>query len=362
MPGTASIMRNFKQFNQGLTENDVTSETAFLKRRQLIKTFSAGITASAISSGTQAGIFDRLFGNTDDKSTAEESSSEALTSEVKESEKDTLLDFKKNTQWDSQEPLTSEYSATHYNNFYEFGLGKGDPAKNAQRFITDPWKVQIAGLCDKPGNYDLNDVLKGIQQEERIYRLRCVEAWSMVVPWVGVPMADLLKKFAPKSSAKFIKLYTLYDPEQMPGQRRGRLGFSSLNYPYVEGLRMDEAMNPLTMMATGVYGKKLPPQNGAPFRLIVPWKYGFKSIKSVVKIEFLSEEPLSTWTESAPREYGFYANVNPSVDHPRWTQAKERRIIDESLFSVKRIATRMFNGYEEQVADMYKGMNLKKHF
>lgn len=342
-----------KKFKNDLTENDVTSESAFMQRRKLIKAFSAGIIGAGLPVASHAGFFDTVFGR----------NKETTDTQVEQNEKQIeTLNYVKNTQWDTDETKTSEYSVTHYNNFYEFGLGKDDPAKSAQNFITNPWEIEVAGLSSKPGTYDLEKLLSDIEQEERIYRLRCVEAWSMVVPWVGVPLASLLKKLEPLSSAKYVKFYTLHDPEQMPGQNPGGFGFSSLKYPYVEGLRMDEAMNPLALMATGLYGKKLPPQNGAPIRLVVPWKYGFKSIKSVVKIEFLEQQPTSTWNESASREYGFYANVNPHVDHPRWTQARERRIVDESVFSVKRIKTQMFNGYADQVAHMYKGMDLAKYF
>ena len=341
-----------KNFTNDLSENDVTSESAFMQRRKLIKAFSAGIVGASLPLSSQAGVFDSLFGK--DGKPQEQAGQQAKPLEK--------IGYVKNTQWDTTETKTSEYSVTHYNNFYEFGLGKDDPAKNAKSFVTNPWEVEISGLTNKPGTYDLEKLLQGIEQEERIYRLRCVEAWSMVVPWVGVSLATLLKKLDPLSNAKYVKFYTLYDPQQMPGQKPGGFGFSSLNYPYVEGLRMDEAMNPLAMMATGLYGKKLPPQNGAPIRLVVPWKYGFKNIKSIVKIEFVDKQPLNTWNESAPKEYGFYANVNPYVDHPRWTQARERRIIDESVFSVKRIKTEMFNGYAEHVADLYKGMDLAKYF
>lgn len=250
-----------------------------------------------------------------------------------------------------EEPTPVE-DVTRYNNFYEFGTGKEDPARNAHSLITDPWSVTIAGEVEKPGTYTLEDILKPHSFEERIYRLRCVEAWSMVVPWVGFPLVDLIKRFAPTSKAKFVEFVTLFDPEQMSGQRR-----QVLDWPYVEGLRMDEAMHPLAILAVGLYGKLLPNQNGAPLRLVVPWKYGFKSIKSIVKINFRESRPLSSWQASAPGEYGFYANVNPEVDHPRWSQKRERRIGD---FRKRR--TLPFNGYGEQVAHLYAGMNLKKNF
>ncbi|MFC6671010.1 protein-methionine-sulfoxide reductase catalytic subunit MsrP [Marinobacterium aestuariivivens] len=249
-------------------------------------------------------------------------------------------------------------SVTTHNNFYEFGLGKQDPSRKAQKFRTDPWSVEIAGEVNKPGTYALEDLLGPHALEERIYRLRCVEAWSMVIPWMGFPLGDLLKRFEPTSRAKYVAFTTLHDPEQMPGQRGF---FSTLDWPYIEGLRMDEAMHPLTLLAVGLYGNALPPQNGAPFRLVVPWKYGFKSIKSIVRIELTEEMPDTTWNLAAPNEYGFYANVNPTVDHPRWSQATERRL-PSSLFSPNIIDTQPFNGYAEQVAHLYNGMDLRKWF
>jgi len=244
---------------------------------------------------------------------------------------------------------------TSYNNFYEFGTGKEDPAKYAGSLTTDPWTVKVDGMVDKPGNYALGDLISGMQMEERIYRFRCVEAWSMVVPWVGFELADLLKKVGVQGGAKYVAFETLERPEEMPGQRRG-----ILNWPYREGLRLDEAMHPLTLMATGLYGEKLPNQSGAPIRLVVPWKYGFKSIKSIVRISLVDKEPYATWNKTNSREYGFYSNVNPTVDHPRWSQATER-VIGGGLFS-SREPTQMFNGYEAEVAGLYKGMDLKKFF
>lgn len=252
----------------------------------------------------------------------------------------------------TDEPMTDKEAVTHYNNFYEFGTGKADPARNAHTLEPRPWSVTVAGACAKPGAYDLDDLLKGRALEERIYRLRCVEGWSMVIPWIGFPLSDLLRRFEPTGNAKFVTFTTLYDPKQMPGQRR-----SVLPWPYVEGLRMDEAMNPLTILAVGLYGHVLPNQNGAPLRLVVPWKYGFKSIKSIVRIDFVEKQPATTWNRAAPREYGFYANVNPNVDHPRWSQRRERRIGD--LF---RRDTLLFNGYGEWVADLYRDLDLKRNF
>ncbi|TDX24299.1 protein-methionine-sulfoxide reductase catalytic subunit MsrP [Rhodovulum visakhapatnamense] len=244
---------------------------------------------------------------------------------------------------------------TSYNNFYEFGTDKGDPSRKAGALTTDPWSVEIGGLVDRPGRYDLGDILAKVSIEDRLYRLRCVEAWSMVVPWQGFELADLLDMAGVQASAKYVAFETLLRPEEMPGQR-GRI----LDWPYVEGLRLDEAMHPLTIMATGLYGKPLPNQNGAPLRLVVPWKYGFKSIKSVVRITLTDTQPPTSWNRYAPREYGFYANVNPTVDHPRWSQATERRI--GGGFFAPRVATLMFNGYGEEVAGLYAGMDLAAEF
>ncbi|HHJ12855.1 MAG TPA: protein-methionine-sulfoxide reductase catalytic subunit MsrP [Gammaproteobacteria bacterium] len=252
----------------------------------------------------------------------------------------------------TDEPVTDRKKAITYNNFYEFGVGKSDPARLAHRMKTDPWSVTVTGACDKPGTYALEDLLRPHAFEERIYRLRCVEGWSMVIPWIGFPLGDLIRRFAPTSQAKFVEFETLYDKKQMPGQRR-----RVLDWPYREGLRMDEALHPLTLLAVGMYGKVLPNQNGAPLRLVVPWKYGFKSIKSIVTIRFRETMPVSSWMRAGPKEYGFYSNVNPEVPHPRWSQKKERRIGE---FRKRR--TLMFNGYAEQVASLYAGMDLKKNF
>jgi len=310
-----------KRLGWNCHESEVTDEKIYLKRRQLIKASGLSLLApSIIHAKPSASV------------------------------------------WSTNEPLTSEYTATHYNNFYEFSLSKDGPAKKAKDFKTDPWSVTIDGECEKPGTYHLEDILKQVEIEERIYRLRCVEGWSMVIPWMGFELGQLLKQFSPTSKAKYIEFETLLDPKRMPGQRKGALGFVTLPWPYREGLRMDEAMHPLTILATGLYGKALPGQNGAPLRLVVPWKYGFKSIKSIVRISFKERQPVNTWQQSAPNEYGFFANVNPNVDHPRWSQAKERRLLDESLFGTKRMKTQMFNGYEEYVAELYRGMDLTKHF
>ena len=254
--------------------------------------------------------------------------------------------------YSSDEPLTPLDQVTTYNNFFEFGTGKQDPYNLAGRLRTDPWSLSIEGEVAKPGVYALEDIVRPHPLEERIYRLRCVEAWSMVIPWVGFPLADLLARFEPTSRAKYVAFETLYDPEQMPGQRR-----DSIDWPYREGLRIDEAMHPLTILAVGLYGDPLPNQNGAPIRLVVPWKYGFKSIKSIVRIRLQEERPVSSWEARAPNEYGFYANVNPHVRHPRWSQARERRIGEFG-----RRETQLFNGYGEQVAQLYAGMDLERHF
>ena len=254
------------------------------------------------------------------------------------------------------EKLTAYKDVTSYNNFYEFGTDKSDPAENAHTLKPRPWSVVIEGECAKPGRFGLDDLLKVAPMEERVYRLRCVEGWSMVVPWVGYSLAELLKKAEPTSKAKYVEFTTLADKAQMPGVRSG-----VLDWPYVEGLRLDEAMHPLTLMAFGLYGEVLPNQNGAPLRLVVPWKYGFKSAKSIVKIRFVEKQPVSSWTKAAQQEYGFFSNVNPQVDHPRWSQASERRIGEDGLFA-KRRPTLMFNGYEAQVGQLYAGMDLKKNF
>lgn len=256
------------------------------------------------------------------------------------------------------ETLTPYDSVTGHNNFYEFGYDKTDPAKKSQNFKPHPWQVEIAGEVGKPGKYNLEDLLKGIDLEERVYRLRCVEAWSMVIPWVGFSLASLLKRFEPTSKAKYVSFVTLQDTKQFPEQKSV---LSTIDWPYREGLRIDEAMHPLTILAVGLYGKALPNQNGAPLRLIVPWKYGFKSIKSIVKIELTERQPKTTWNQIAASEYGFYANVNPAVDHPRWTQARERRL-PSGLFNPNVIPTQMFNGYADQVANLYKDMDLKKYY
>jgi sulfoxide reductase catalytic subunit YedY len=266
----------------------------------------------------------------------------------------TKLNFKKSDLSTHGEDITPEKDTTTYNNFYEFGTDKDDPSKNAGKFRTSPWSVSIEGLCDKPQKLDVDSVVKLSSNglEERVYRMRCVEGWSMIIPWIGIPLSAVIKAAQPKAKAKYVAFETIWDPKQMPGQQR-----QILDWPYVEGLRMDEAMNQLTILAVGMYGESLPNQDGAPIRLVVPWKYGFKGIKSIVKIKFVEKEPPTTWNRMAPEEYGFYSNVNPNVDHPRWSQATERRIGE-----FRRRKTLMFNGYADFVASMYNGMDLKKYY
>jgi sulfoxide reductase catalytic subunit YedY len=264
-----------------------------------------------------------------------------------------LPNVKKSPLSTSEAPSAYEH-VTSYNNFYEFASGAGDgPKRESGKFKATPWSISVEGLVNKPGTYNVEDFIKPFALEERVYRFRCVEAWSFVIPWVGVPLADLIKRADPTSAAKFVEFTTLYDPKQFPAQR-GR----SLDWPYVEGLRLDEAMHPLTLMAVGLYGEVLPAQNGAPIRLVVPWKYGFKNIKSIVKMRFVDKQPLNTWQAMARTEYGFYANVNPMVDHPRWSQARERRL--PSFVPNRR--TEMFNGYADQVQSLYAGMDLRRNF
>jgi methionine sulfoxide reductase catalytic subunit len=306
-----------------IASSEITSERDYVGRRKFLR--DAGIGAAALVLSTPAIL------------------AACSRSDVQESAGDVA----------SQEDTPNSYEEiTSYNNYYEFGTDKEDPKANSGEFHPKPWSVRVDGLCGKPGDYQLEDLLRPHKIEDRTYRLRCVEAWSMVIPWQGIPLAAMLKRFEPRPGAKFVAFTTVKRPNEMPGQRRG-----FLPWPYVEGLRMDEAMHPLTIMATGLYGKPLPNQNGAPLRLIVPWKYGFKGIKSIVKISFTETQPPTTWNIVAPDEYGFYANVNPNVDHPRWTQSRERRIGE-----FRRRQTLMFNGYAEQVASLYSGMDLRKWY
>ena len=258
----------------------------------------------------------------------------------------------------SDDDITPERIATSYNNFYEFGTDKGDPARYAHELTTDPWRVTVSGEAGKTGEFEFADIIKGMTVEERIYRFRCVEAWSMVVPWMGIPLKKILQQFEPTGNARYVEFKTLLRPAEMRGQRSF---FSGIEWPYVEGLRLDEAYHPLTIMVTGMYGKALPNQNGAPWRLMVPWKYGFKSIKSIVSIRFTERQPRNTWNMLASNEYGFYANVNPAVSHPRWSQASERRL-PSTLFDPNKRPTLPFNGYADEVADLYAGMDLAKYY
>ena len=312
-----------------LNESDITDERLFRQRRKLIKQgfYTGGLFAAASAIPATAWSLAKSFND--------------------------RIGTAPTTRRLEEEELNTWYQITNYNNFYELGTDKKDPARHASALITDPWSVTVEGECAKPGTYNLEDILAPHDFEERIYRLRCVEAWSMVIPWVGFPLTDLLKRFEPNGNAKYVAFETVYNKSQpLPGQRR-----NVLEWPYREGLRMDEAMHPLSFMAVGLYGKPLPNQNGAPLRLVVPWKYGFKSIKSIVNIRFTRKQPDTSWNMSAPGEYGFYSNVNPEVSHPRWSQARERRIGE----FFKR-DTLIFNGYEEEVASLYAGMNLKKYY
>jgi methionine sulfoxide reductase catalytic subunit len=327
-----------KYLSNQLTENQVTDEAVYLKRRQVLKQLGFFGASSLLSTNAHADWFTK--------------------DEVTPFATQPLLAKKTIT---TDDVLTPESKVISHNNFYEFGTSKNDPIENAQQFKVNPWQLTISGEVEKPITLDYDDLFKAFSLEERIYSLRCVEAWSMVVPWIGFPLADLIKKAQPNSKAKYVAFETLYDPEQMPGQSSRRIG-GGVDYPYVEGLRIDEAMNPLTLLSVGLYGKTLPAQNGAPIRLVVPWKYGFKSIKSIVSIKLVEKMPPTTWNILAPQEYGFYANVNPQVDHPRWSQASERRITSGGLFARNRIETLPFNGYGEEVAHLYKNMNLRKNY
>ncbi|WP_447895276.1 protein-methionine-sulfoxide reductase catalytic subunit MsrP [Vreelandella sp. GE22] len=328
-----------------LHESDVTPESVYLNRRHFLGgvvglgaglAFSGNVKASEdyadVPSGEAPAWLDEKIAQTEWR---------AVTPQ--DPDKDALAPFD---------------DASGYNNFYEFGTGKSDPAKRAGSLQTEPWSVVVDGEVNNGGRFTLEDIASPSQFEERIYRLRCVEAWSMVIPWLGIPLADVIRRADPTSKAKYVRFETLVDPEQMPGQRSS---FALIDWPYVEGLRLDEAMHPLAMLALGMYGRELPNQNGAPLRLVVPWKYGFKSIKSIVRISLVEEQPVNSWQLLAPNEYGFYANVNPQVDHPRWSQATERRL-PNSLFSPNNIETRMFNGYEDEVAKLYAGMDLRTNY
>ncbi len=324
----------------------VTPESIYQSRRKLIQAMGFGMATASFSTTGQAGIFD-VFNSSDEKKS------------VLLADRQTLQ-YQKDKQH-TKLTLTPEQKILSHNNFYEFGTAKTDPLEHSQAFKTEPWTLRIEGEVNKPGTVDVWELIHSSELEERIYRMRCVEAWSMVIPWIGLELGKLLKQFEPTSRAKYVAFETLYDPDQMRGQRSRFVG-GGIDYPYVEGLRIDEAMHPLCILAVGLYGKTLAPQNGAPIRLVVPWKYGFKGIKSIVKIRLVEKKPPTTWNLLAANEYGFYANVNPAVDHPRWSQASERVIDDSSVFDVKRQATLPFNGYADEVAGLYSGMDLKKFY
>ena len=331
--------------NQFLKESDVTAESVFfMTRRQVLKALGISATALSLPHAAHADLLSWFKGNDRPPAPAGKA-----------------LEFSKPAAWQNNLPLTPADKVSGYNNFYEFGLDKADPAANAGSLKTDPWTLKISGEVAKPLTLDHDDLTRRFPLEERIYRMRCVEAWSMVVPWIGFPLHKLLALAEPTSNAKYVAFETIYAPEQMPGQQDRFIG-GGLKYPYVEGLRLDEAMHPLTLMTVGVYGKALPPQNGAPVRLIVPWKYGFKGIKSIVSIKLTRERPPTTWNLAAPDEYGFYANVNPYVDHPRWSQATERFIGSGGILDVQRQPTLLFNGYADQVASLYRGLDLRENF
>ena len=313
-----------------ISPSEITPEGAYRTRRQ----FLAGLAGTGLLAAAPDVLAEALAG------------AAPATAPLRHAPNPRLSTSEKKNTW---EEITS------YNNFYEFGTGKSDPAANSHDFRTRPWNVAIEGEAEVTGSFTLEDILKPHPLEERIYRLRCVEAWSMVVPWIGFPLGEVIKRFRPTSKAAYVEFTTLLDPKQMPGQR-----YPVLDWPYVEGLRMDEAMHPLAILAVGLYGKVLPNQNGAPLRLVVPWKYGFKSIKSIVRIRFTASRPRTSWEKSAPHEYGFYANVNPEVDHPRWSQKRERRIGSGAFWD--RQPTQMFNGYAEKVASLYRGLDLARNF
>ncbi|MCF5878771.1 protein-methionine-sulfoxide reductase catalytic subunit MsrP [Aeromonas veronii] len=323
-----------------LTEQDVTPEAVYQDRRLILK--GLGLGAATLAFPTRAGVLDLLRGKEDSPQLA----TKPLNS--KPAERPASL------------VLTPEEKATSYNNFYELGTDKSDPARNGHYLKPEPWTLKVEGEVAKPFTLDVWDLINKSELEERIYRLRCVEAWSMVLPWNGISLAEIIRRAEPTSRAKFVAFETLFDPKQLPGQASSLGG--GIEYPYVEGLRIDEAMHPLSFLAMGLYGKTLPAQNGAPIRLVVPWKYGFKSIKSIVSIRLVEEMPPTTWNLLAPNEYGFYANVNPQVDHPRWSQASERFIGEGGVFGAKRQPTLMFNGYGDEVASLYQGMDLRQWY
>ena len=310
------------------TSSEITDETLYLSRRAFI----AGGCAVALGVGGDAGA----------------ASAPPLPPALPAARNEALSLKEAATKWEA---------ATTYNNFYEFGVNKEDPAREAHRLRTRPWTVQVDGLAHKPKTFDIDELIRLFPLEERVYSLRCVEAWSMVIPWVGFPLANLLKRVEPTGAAKYVEFTTLMDPAQFPGQKPGLFNFSGLDWPYTEGLRLDEALHPLTLLTLGMYGRVLPNQNGTPVRVVIPWKYGFKSAKSIVRIRLVADEPKTAWNKAAAHEYGFFSNVNPNVSHPRWSQATERRIGE-----FRRRQTLMFNGYADQVASLYAGMDLKKFY
>jgi len=331
------LIRTGRDGFQHTVSSEITSPAVYQERRQLLKWMATGVAGASLASWAQRAAFAQQVakpGKLPALGAVRSTAPGAVT----------------------MEKVTEYKDASSYNNFYEFGTDKSDPAQNAHTLKTRPWTVEVDGLVKKPGKYAIEDLVKLSAQEERIYRLRCVEGWSMVIPWVGYPLARLIEKVEPMGNARFVEFLTLADPKTMPF-----VGSRVLDWPYAEGLRMDEAMHPLTLLTFGMYGEVLPNQNGAPVRIVVPWKYGFKSAKSIVKIRFVEQMPKTAWNKAAANEYGFYSNVNPGVDHPRWSQATERRIGEDGLFAKKR-KTLMFNGYEAQVGQMYAGLDLKKNF
>ncbi|MDD1792293.1 protein-methionine-sulfoxide reductase catalytic subunit MsrP [Enterovibrio sp. ZSDZ42] len=329
-----------------IKEHELTPESVYHSRRDILKKLGIVTATLPFAAQSQANIFD-IFGGDDEKKADVIFERSALTA--------------KPSIYGADLPLTPEKKVLTYNNFYEFGTGKNDPVENSQSFSVDPWKLEVTGLVNNPISLTYDDLLKRFTLEERLYRMRCVEAWSMNIPWIGFSLGDLIRAADPLGSAKYVAFETLYDPKQMPGQASQFVG-GGIDYPYVEGLRLDEAMNDLTLLSVGLYGQTLAPQNGAPVRLVVPWKYGFKSIKSIVKIHLLESQPATTWNLLARHEYGFYANVNPQVDHPRWSQGSERFIGEGSIFSSRRQPSTMFNGYQDEVASLYKGMDLRSNY
>jgi methionine sulfoxide reductase catalytic subunit len=331
------LIRTGRDGFQHPASSEITPRAVYEERRRILKWMATGVAGASLATWAQR---------------------EALAQQVTKPGKLPVLSGARSTVAGAvtMEKITEYKDATSYNNYYEFGTDKADPAQNAHTLKTKPWTVEIEGLVKKPGKYAIEDLLKLSAAEERIYRLRCVEGWSMVIPWVGYSLSNLINKVEPMGNARFVEFLSLADPKTMPF-----VGSRVLDWPYAEGLRMDEAMHPLTMLAFGMYGEVLPNQNGAPVRIVVPWKYGFKSAKSIVKIRFAEQMPKTAWNKAAANEYGFYSNVNPEVDHPRWSQATERRIGEDGLFAKKR-KTLMFNGYEAQVGQMYAGLDLKKNF